>query len=155
MNIFSQTRYKTEECSKLETRFTILSPHSLLNCDVATHVEKMVLANLEFSTKNFMSHESIKDMSIQNICFEALSQKGMRREHGKTSIFGIFILFPLFILTHTIQAKFFNFWHKNCKKCPKFDVWFLRDVMIADDDIYRVNSEFVNDLESTMLLVKK
>ena len=47
--------------------------HSLLNCDVAMHDEKMMLANLEFLTKFLMSHASIKNISM---CFEALGQKG-------------------------------------------------------------------------------
>ena len=43
----------------------------------------------------------------------------------------------------TIEAEFSNFLSKiknckNLKKCPKFDVLFLRDVMIAVDEIYVV-----------------
>ena len=49
---------------RLENPGQTISMHSLLNCDVATHDEKMMLANLKFLTKFLMSHASIKDISI-------------------------------------------------------------------------------------------
>ena len=49
---------------KLGIRTSNLQGHTLLNCDVAMHDDKMMLANLEFLTKFLMSHESIKDISI-------------------------------------------------------------------------------------------
>ena len=54
-----------------------------LYCDEPAHDEKMVMANLKFSAKLLMSHESIKNNSIENMCFEALVQKGRRREPSR------------------------------------------------------------------------
>ena len=50
--------------------------HSLLNCDVATHDEKMMLANLKFLTKFLMSNASIKGYLNLKYVFWSFRSKG-------------------------------------------------------------------------------
>ena len=71
---------------------------------------------------------------IQGIFFQKIEYL-----KGKTSITGISFWISLVIPKCIVQAKFFNFWSKIAKirkKCPKFNVHFLRNVMIVGEEVY-------------------